>query len=526
MVHGYYSRVPWKGTMSIINQIIKTKPIVMSYTRKTKFKKYVSMPWTSDMFYKGGWSLRDRVGYQKKSDLITPTLHRWDETSVSRYLDKMMGNTESIRAKWSAMYSGMKTPDDQIPDFASYVRKLKSNMERLPKHLAYDIYKMYYHKKDSIKFTERNKENRHRYQVIDRSSDAVGKIMSEGSSLKSAVFTGNVILHLLMHLTAMDYTNHRSADKVQKCLSGDPLSKNTSEQGEDILNQILNSKEFTQGLEKTLSDAKQTCKMIDDNIDADTQNQIFDTGGNGSLDVSEMSIDKLSGIEHSIREIKMNIGSLKERIQNILNRSFSYFSSRKFTEYEDFFNTTDMSALDDYVLLHPALRKIFVQDILIPQTRYKGKINVYVDISGSMAGTSGVKNFEGRIMSKMAFARILVAKLHEMDMIEELYTFDNFVDEKRKLTMLSIATIDGNGGTNLNNVVQHIEKNKVNSLVITDAEDNCTMYSDLAYFVGVKGANFAHFHAQALQKYSESQQMIVFDGNRIYSVDKKGKIEK
>ena len=74
-----------------------------------------------------------------------------------------------------------------------------------------------------------------------------------------------------------------------------------------------------------------------------------------------------------------------------------------------------------------------------------------------------------------------------------------------------------------NNTIQKINKEGINALVITDAEDRCSVFSDKAFFIGIKGANFGHFNNDVIEKYSENNQVVVFDGTRIYNVDRHGR---
>jgi hypothetical protein len=62
----------------------------------------------------------------------------------------------------------------------------------------------------------------------------------------------------------------------------------------------------------------------------------------------------------------------------------------------------------------------------------------------------------------------------------------------------------------------------MNALVVTDAEDRCHVYSEKAFFIGVDGSNFRHFDAEIIQKYSDRNQVVVFNGSKISKVDKDG----
>ena len=82
--------------------------------------------------------------------------------------------------------------------------------------------------------------------------------------------------------------------------------------------------------------------------------------------------------------------------------------------------------------------------------------------------------------------------------------------------------MDCGGGTTINAAVELINKNGRNALIITDAEDNCSIYSDKAFFIGVQGANFNYFDESAIKEYSDKGQVVIFNGESIQKVDQFG----
>lgn len=140
-----------------------------------------------------------------------------------------------------------------------------------------------------------------------------------------------------------------------------------------------------------------------------------------------------------------------------------------------------------------------------------------------MGSNSGTQNKEGNNISKLEFCKALAAKLKQMDMLNDIYTFNTRVN-KIKNNMLAISMIDEDGGTDIDTVIRRIEINGVNALVLTDAEDNCRIYSDKVYFIGVQGARFSYFQGEIIKQYSQKDQVIVFDGTKINKVDASGNI--
>jgi predicted metal-dependent peptidase len=178
-----------------------------------------------------------------------------------------------------------------------------------------------------------------------------------------------------------------------------------------------------------------------------------------------------------------------------------------------------------FEFLHPKLRKLFAEDIMVKDTKSVGKIDVYIDISGSMSDSCGVINKEGHRISRLDFCKSMVAKLAEMDMLNDVYVFNNNV-KKYKKDPISIAILDTSGGTTINKAVESVHNNGVNAIILTDAEDSCNIYSEKAFFIGLQGARFSHFRNETISEYSKNDQVIIFDGSTIKKVDENGNVMK
>jgi hypothetical protein len=258
-------------------------------------------------------------------------------------------------------------------------------------------------------------------------------------------------------------------------------------------------------------------------MDEETQDQMFENankpGDEGTA--GKLSPDFMRQIAARLENINLSMGSLKEKIKKILDKSTSYFSANETTEYEDLFNSDNIAGLEDYELLHPKLRKIFAEDLQVKNTKKVGKIDIYIDISGSMSSGCGVENNNGNNISKLDFCKAFAAKLKGMDMLNDLYLFNNRV-KKGKTDIISICMIGEDGGTTIDAAVRSIQKNGVNALVITDAEDSCSIYSEKAFFIGVEGARFNMFDDDVIKEYSDKNQVIIFDGKSINKVNEKG----
>ena len=473
--------------------------------------------------YKDSDGLFGKLQFYKRPDLIKPHIHYIDEARLKKIVDVAVTDMNSIKEEFghfSKTVGFKKLDEDKRPDMHNFWQKLQDNYKKFPQHLKYDIFKMYYNKIDRLKFEERTAENQVRYKFLEKANNPVGKIMTEHSNLKSAVFTRNMMLYYLMQLTQLEYIDPNAAQDIQNAMQDGNDFNNACEQA---LDKLFNSQNSKNALDRAMDQAQTTCNQLDDNMEKDVQERMFEQASEpgNSNSAAKVSPDYIRTISAQLANIRMSMNSLKEKLKKILDKSTSYFSSRKITTYDDLFNAQDVSGLDEYELLHPKLRKIFAEDIQVKETKNVGKIDVYVDISGSMSSNCGARDEEGNHIRRIDFAKSMIAKLKEMDMLNEVYLFDTRVKKWRN-DIMSIAMIDCGGGTTINTAVDSIVRNDRNALVITDAEDHCSIYSDKAFFIGLEGARFNGFASDVIRQYSQKGQVIIFDGSKISLVDQQG----
>ena len=173
--------------------------------------------------------------------------------------------------------------------------------------------------------------------------------------------------------------------------------------------------------------------------------------------------------------------------------------------------------VQDIYMLHPKLRKFMIDDIMVKETKKVGKIDLYIDNSGSMSSSCGARDEYGNFISRINFAKGFALKMLEMDLLNKIYVFNDHV-RPRNTNIHDIAAIKPTGGTNTGGMVNFINKEGRNAIVITDATDSCSVYSEKAYFIGTEGASFRNFTNLAVYK----NQMCVFDGTSVKQVDEYG----
>jgi uncharacterized protein with von Willebrand factor type A (vWA) domain len=474
--------------------------------------------------YKDREGLFGKIDFYKKPDLIKPHLHYIDEYRLENIMNAYMSEQKTVKDIYGTFSNSAdfkRLDDNKKPDLNAFYKKVQENYKNFPKHLLKDIFKMYYNKIEDLDFEERDEKNHTKFKFLERSNNPVGKIMSEHSNLKSAIYARNILGYFITRMTMMDYIDPETSKDIQKGLDGD--SDGDNERSDDAMKKMLDDTQGKKMMDKAMQEAQDLCKEMDKSIDKDIQEKMFESanepgGGNGA---AKLSPDYLRTIAAHLESVNLSMGSLKEKIKKLMDKSASYFSSKKKTVYEDLFNSDNVAGLDEYELLHPRLRKIFIEDVNIKDTKSVGKIDIYIDRSGSMSSGCGVANSKGEYISKMDFCKAFTAKLKSMDMLNNVYTFDNTV-RQGKNDIISIAMMHCGGGTDIDKAVNKIEKNGRNALIITDAEDHCSIYSDKAFFIGVRGSNFSSFDSNVISDYSNKGQVVIFDGETIKKVNAQG----
>jgi hypothetical protein len=479
--------------------------------------------------YKDKEGLFGKINFYKKPDLIKPHLHYLDESRLTSIMDTHFSNKEDIKetyTKFSKSAAFRKIPDDKKPNYEKFQTEvLDIYRNKFPKHLSKDIFKMFYNKIEKLDFEDRTDKNQTKFKFLEHSNNPVAKIMSENSQLKSAIFMKNIVGYYLMQLAMLKFQDEQAAKDLMDNLSGGGDEFN-NDKADKAVQKMLESKQAKDMLDEAIKEAQQTCKSLDEAMDDEQQDQMFEAcNEGGGSEASKLDGTFIENISKKIQSINLSLGSLKEKIKKLMDKSVSYFSAKETVQFENIFDANDTTGIEDYLFLHPKLRKIMAEDIMVKETKKIGKIDVYIDISGSMSSGCGISNSDGNYISKLDFCKSFVYKLKQMDMLNELYTFQNSVKHVKN-DLVTIAMIQDTGGTDINKAVKKIIDNGVNAIVITDAEDHCEIYSDKAFFIGVKGSNFSHFSEETIKQYSNRDQVIVFDGTTISKVDERGYTKK
>lgn len=307
---------------------------------------------------------------------------------------------------------------------------------------------------------------------------------------------------------------------------GERVEQNIDQLLDSVLNTTLGSEESVKFGNALMEDTKDYLRKLDDIFTKEEMQNIWEDISDGNKAKEEdalMKLDenKLNQVYEALQRVSLNMDSVKSIIKNLLNKSMNYFSTKEESTFEDLFNADSMQGLEEIELLHPKIRKYFINDITVREVKKVGKVDIYLDISGSMGSSSGVVDDKGQAISAFDFAKAMIIKMKELDILNDFYTFDTNII-KRGNTMIDILATGYGGGTTINNVAKKVEKIGNNAICITDACDNCNIYSDQLFFLGVNNASFGYFDRATLKKYSDNDQMVLFTGKETFRINNRG----
>lgn len=522
------------------------------------------------------------INYFKKKELVKPYLHSIDQMSLDNSIDNYIQSDSINNGLLNKTISRINTihknkGETTVVDKETVVKQMREVYKSFPKEIGRDVFNQYYSDIKKLSFEDRSDYTKNRYRMIDKANDPVTKVITRDSSIKSMIYSRNMVQYYISMLTIIKAEDPQGYEKLMNDLKkeganqqpqngngsgkpdgdkqsgsqpqksddqsqqdgdtqsdsqsdassnsqsgsnkGDSKQKNNDSKSalDKIMEKFLDKPDHnSQSMyEQAMQQAKDTSEKIDKIMSKDDVDELWDKLSYNSASALQKIDDKyLDQIEQKLTSIDMNGDKLKPYLKKILDRSFSYFNGKEEHIYDEFLNSPDISEIIEFEMLHPKLRKFSLEDIQVKTIKKIGKINCYVDISGSMSSSASIPEVS---MTRLTFAKAVLLRLKKMDVIDEVFTFNNKV-KKRKTDVTDILTIDTSGGTSIDTVINHVDKLDKNAIIITDADDNVYQYSDKVFFIGVAGANFRHIKFEPREKYVSNKQLIQFNGDDVYNI--------
>ena len=405
-----------------------------------------------------------------------------------------------------------------------YIKEKTGKESTLPQHMLNDVYSMYVNR--DIKKKPVNKYNAIKQKVIDSTYNSLTKMVAKDSVLFSQIVTREISLYMQQvqdlieeetkdedgnksGISGLDQEGEDDGDgsgsgqgQGQGNGEGDgdggdgdssgtgnpaggtgagkgPSSGGSAPKGfekkvDDIIKQSQNK------LDQAMKNAEKEIKEIEDLLGKEAAKELSDTDAN--------FLEDFNRLKALLKKVTFNKDNIKTVLMKILNKSQNYFSKNAITVEESIFDADELDELFGLEYLHPIFRNAGIMDIGNEGKLYTGKIDLYLDCSGSMSSTS---NFGGVNIKMSELVKGIAIILYRMNMIDRLYFFDTRIYEIKNINEFTILSFDRSGGTDFNLVVDQSLSNKRNSVVITDGEDGVSKYAKNVFWIGIGGTKFS-----------------------------------
>jgi len=199
-------------------------------------------------YYSDNEGLFGKVNFFKKPDLIKPYMHYIDERKVDTIIDAHIADHGNISEAYRKLIrigehdntftnATEDTPSNR-PNMDDFLRKVKDNYYKLPKHLSKDIHKLFYHQMDKLEFEDRVGTNHTKFKLLEKANNPVAKIMTQGSNLKSTIFARNIMAYFAMKSAMMEYLDPEAHKQFMDGLNGE----GDSDKADEALNKMFGDK--------------------------------------------------------------------------------------------------------------------------------------------------------------------------------------------------------------------------------------------------------------------------------------------
>lgn len=411
-----------------------------------------------------------------------------------------------------------------------YVEKTTGKPCTLSQELINDVYSVYVN--SDVKRRPETDNNEIRHKVLDKVYDSLTKVVTVDSPLYTQILTRELALVLQKVDDEIkdeqekqqegegDEDGESDAQGLESSMGdgdddeeGDGQEQTTQDPGtgaskdsgssnrqslEDIVDKALDN------AEKDIEDAKNNA---DDKI-KDLEDQLGKEAMKDLMNQNPEFLEEIDKLKDRLDKVSINKESIRKVMEKILNESMNYFSSKFKTVEESLFDCEECEDLFGLEFLHPIFKNAEIMNVGNETRIYKGKMDLYLDCSGSMGSQ---QYFEGTPIRMIDLAKGIAMVLFRMGMIENLYFFDGSLYKIDNINEITILSFSKSGGTNFNKVIEKIKQNGNNSVIITDGYDSCHEYSKQAFWIGIGGTQFQGYSGDAFKTYRATKQCVAYD---------------
>lgn len=395
-----------------------------------------------------------------RDEVISPYLSMYEKTNL---VETVKHELCSFGQRLNEVMTNKYLTIEEYRENYSKLEALESKIYQLfSSDLIADIYNLYYLKSKDQYYTITDK-NIQNYKILELINNSGVKILTNSSYTTSLLFTVEICKAIYQSL--IDTLLKESPNDCQSNKDKTP-EKFIQETIENEIKNISKNA-FEKALDKI--------KLLEENeIDLRKLDQ--------SLRENSSAPNPIQLVNCIAKGLNLSKENIKSIVGRILDKSNGLFNEKaKFYE-NDIFDSHDLSELEGLEYLNPIFRRVKWDDVYTLNKRTHGKVNVYLDISGSMTETCYIG---GRRTKKGLVAKSICSKLTGMKLIHNLILFNNFINRViENPTPADIFSVSERGGTSINIVIRDCIERGENAIIITDCEDVIRMHSERCIIIG------------------------------------------
>lgn len=423
-------------------------------------------------------------------EAVIPYMDRWDAEIMLEMYDKYL-----------------KEKDPTL-----YDKVAKGSVAKIPENMIRDCFQNHMRVGEEVKFNL-NDFNKNSYEFVKNINDDYMQVITNHSMRNSFITTREIIYQLQKALETVD-PNDASGGEGQD-----------SNEGKDniagVCNNFLNSKKGAQKMDQAKQQAMETIQQMDNSsemteaLDKDEQDSGDSDSGGKQAGKGEGFSDVKKEFEmmKMLNKISLDSKMLGEMLKDSLSSTVSYFTASYKEFRESIFESND---INEVLGVENVLDELFLtcmEDIETVYRKYKLRINVYIDISGSMTTSYQLEKGKSSI-NCLDICKLLAVKMKAKGLLNDVYVFNDDVSKRRNLKHL--LNTHTSGGTNIDRTIQHVIDQNIPSLILTDAQDTIHLHTDKVYFLTLGGATpSASKEIRAL--YRENKQGISYNMDNTFS---------
>lgn len=426
------------------------------------------------------WDPDEFAMFQETSnELIQPELSKWDKFSLWQKFIKDVQQMHENSKIFEKLALEQDLRGDKVYEFRENLEKTSREIQqKMPKYVLYDTFNLYNTPHDQMKIGHIRDDQKWWFDTMkDHLNDTYLKMLCQNNAIYSYISASTVLKKIFV-------------------AQSDPRKDQKQGVGPEGMSGVQ-MQSIMQQAQKSIQDQVQEMEAMNGAM------------GKG-FDPAEMTFSDMEQVLALWEELKhypMNNEAVTKFVKTTLKLSESYFSTQ-YTENEVEVIETDM--IDDLQglenLIDP-LDKVHLDDLITHERKYHMKFDVYIDLSGSMGGAAMYR--KGTNFNKAQLAKITALKLKLGNHVEDIYAYDTrLYGPFNSLTEFLRSHLGG--GTTTDECLANILKTGRPGLIITDAQDSVSIYTELAYFVGISGSNFGFYsHSGSGIKFLDNKQCIL-----------------